>query len=192
MRCIARLAMVVGIIAVAAPVRPAVAGGGCHAADISEMTTAATTEITMHDNCFNPTVAHVPLGAAVRWVNKDPTGHTVTGVGWGSFDEYGTAAKMRKVWFNQVGVYPYYCLLHVGMAGAVVVGDGDLVKDAAPGSTGVTTVRDENSVRLGARKAAASGPAWPAPAAAIGFVCGGLGFGIGRRIRSQRPEEAGG
>lgn len=190
MQRIARIAIVVGIIAVAAPVRPAVAGGGCHAVDTSEMTTAATTEVVMLGNCFKPTVAHVPLGAAVGWVNKDPTGHTVTGVGWGSFDEYGTAAKMRKVWFDQAGVYPYYCLLHPGMAGAVVVGDPRAALDPVPRSDAAEPVSNDSSVKVAATKQAPSGSPWPALTIAIALAVGGVGFGIGRRLRARRPEEA--
>lgn len=181
-----RILIVLSFLAVAAPIRSA-AGGGCHAVG---MTDADTTRVVMAGNCFSPTIARVPAGAAVTWINKDAAGHTVTdaNLSWGSMDELG-AAKMVNVRFSRVGIYPYYCFIHPGMAGAIVVGDADHVK-GAPGSTDVTTIRDESSVRLGVAKGAASGPAWPALTAAIGFVSGGLGFGMGRLIRSRRPGQA--
>lgn len=187
MRRIARIAIVAGIIAVAAPVGPAVAGGGCHAAGSG---TARTTEVIMRGNCFHPTVAHVTVGAAVRWVNEDATGHTVTGVGWGSADEFGTAAKTRSVRFGRAGVYPYYCLLHPWMAGAVVVGDPGVALDPVPRSDAVEPVSNDSSVKVAATSPASSGPARPALAVAIALAVGGVGFGIGRGFRSRRPGRA--
>jgi plastocyanin len=100
---------------------PAAAGGGCHGG----ATDGHGSSVTMEANCFSPAVLHAAPGEEIAWVNADPVAHTVTGVAdtWGGFDEYlkGQGASYA---FEEDGVYLYSCLLHPGMIGAVVVGDG--------------------------------------------------------------------
>jgi len=105
-------------------VAPAVAnaGGGCHDGQFSDQ---QGVRVELRDICFTPTVIRIEPGQSVTWTNKDDTAHTVTGsaVRWGSFDELSLddTATYR---FKASGVFPYFCLLHPGMVGAVVVGDG--------------------------------------------------------------------
>ena len=108
------------VLSSAAPARAG--GGGCHE---SVRTEWQTTQVPIAGLCFKPTVVHVARGETVTWTNKDPVDHTVTGVN-GSFGTYaplaqGMTAKQR---FDDPGTYPYFCVLHPGMAGAVVVGYG--------------------------------------------------------------------
>lgn len=101
---------------------PAAAGGGCHA---QELTDKAATEVKVHENCFSPTVTRVDVGDRVTWFSGEfEAPHTVTGVagGFGSADL--PANGRASFTFAEAGVYPYACLLHAGMVGAVVVGDG--------------------------------------------------------------------
>ena len=63
--------------------------------------------------------------------------------------------------FDQDGVYPYSCLIHPGMVGAIVVGDG--VGTDLAGVVPVTTTEDGN---------AASTAIDPAPVARDGAVNG--------------------
>jgi plastocyanin len=101
---------------------PAQAGGGCHRQTATDMRGVTATLV---DNCFDPVVLRVEPGQRVRWVNKDQTAHTVTGAAgrWGSYEEL--AAGKTVAWrFDQAGVFPYFCIVHPGMIGAVVVGDG--------------------------------------------------------------------
>jgi plastocyanin len=99
---------------------PASAGGGCH----SPASAARATRVEIRDLCFGPTVAYVEPGATVRWTNLDPLEHTVTGLGWqwGS-DANLTESAVLSQRFTKPGVYPYSCILHPGMVGAIVVGD---------------------------------------------------------------------
>jgi plastocyanin len=101
---------------------PASAGGGfCH----GPLTDAATTRALMDNYCFAPTIVRIGVGQSVTWTNKDATAHVVAGANssWGSYDEILSGAKTTII-FDKAGVYPYYCMLHPGMIGAVVVGDG--------------------------------------------------------------------
>ena len=108
--------------------RVAHGGGGCH----EPSTDAKGTTVDLKEACIIPTVLRVDVGQTVTWVNRDAMAHTVTGVGvrsgdgrgWGSFDEIPQDGTFTHA-FNHAGVYPYYCVLHPGMVGAVVAGDGN-------------------------------------------------------------------
>lgn len=101
---------------------PALAGGGCFHTTPTDGT-GSTVEIA--DFCFGPTVVHVEPGAEITWVNRDPAAHQVIGVGgaWGSFRELAPGSRVAFR-FDGNGVYLYSCMIHPGMVGAVVVGDG--------------------------------------------------------------------
>jgi plastocyanin len=96
------------------------AGGSCH----GEASVAAGIHVSLSELCFGPTVLYVSPGETVTWTNKESTAHTVTGLGfsWGSDGDLlqGDAVSYR---FAQPGIYPYSCIIHPGMVGAVVVGD---------------------------------------------------------------------
>ena len=98
------------------------AGGGCHS-DV--LTDERGISVALQSSCFNPTVIRVQPGEQVTWTNNDPTAHTVTGVAasWGDYDELNQGESVSYT-FETSGVYPYFCLLHPSMVGAVVVGDG--------------------------------------------------------------------
>jgi plastocyanin len=103
------------------------AGGGCHpkSNDPSgvDATGSDSAAVPIEGCRFSPTVLYVDRGTVVKWANRDTAPHTVTGFSFGSFDELmrGDAAAYR---FDEEGVYPYSCILHPGMTGAIVVGDG--------------------------------------------------------------------
>lgn len=115
------------------PAAPAAAGGGggCH---LPGVTDDATNEVSLTGLCFTPTVARVDVGDTVTFRNNDPMTHMVTGAG-GSFGDHTEIASTESVThrFAEAGVFPYYCLLHPAMVGAVVVGDG------APAVAGTAT-----------------------------------------------------
>jgi plastocyanin len=98
------------------------AGGGCHQAPIARR--GNTVDLT--DLCFVATVLYVQPGTQVTWTNHDPIAHDVMGVGgtWG--DPAVTLFQGDDVSyrFDDDGVFPYSCLIHPGMVGAIVVGDG--------------------------------------------------------------------
>jgi plastocyanin len=112
---------------------PAAAGGGCHATgDPTAGRGFKGVTVPIEECMFTPTVLYVDPGAEVTWVNKDPVPHTVSGVGlsWGTYDNLGMHGRVTHT-FKSEGVFPYYCLLHPSMVGAVVVGDPAASKAAA-------------------------------------------------------------
>lgn len=98
------------------------AGGGCHRDSLGQTQGRGTT-VEMRENCFGPTVLRVDPGAEVTFVNRDATMHRVDGVGWGGEAQLAEGQFLTQR-FSSPGVYPFTCLLHLRMSGAIVVGDG--------------------------------------------------------------------
>ena len=132
---------VVGIMAFVFMVVPlsAGAGGFCSGHEGEVMTTGEGTTVEMSKNCFRPTVLRVPQGARVTFVNNDPEVHSVGGVGgsFGDMHQEIPAGEFVAYAFKEQGVYPYACIFHPGMAGAVVVGDGAGLATEAGSASGV-------------------------------------------------------
>ena len=103
------------------------AGGFCRG-DLSD---ARKNTVDMKDMCFFPQVVRVDAGERVTWVNYDAEPHTVTAPGFWATDhkEYFQNDKVAFR-FDEEGTFPYVCLVHPGMVGAVVVGDGEGPKTA--------------------------------------------------------------
>ena len=120
------LTLLVLAVAAGALLAPSIAqggGGGCR----EPATDARGTTVDLKESCMVPKVLRVAAGAPVTWRNRDATQHTVTGelagpASWGS-DVLAQDQTYVHV-FAREGVYPYFCFLHAGMVGAVVVGDG--------------------------------------------------------------------
>ena len=108
---------------------PAAAGGGCHS---QKLTDKATTEVVTVGACFTPVVARVDVGDTVTWSGNEMA-HTVTGASAVLFNEDLAPDGTVTSTFDEAGVYPYSCLLHPGMIGAVVVGErGEDAVSSAP------------------------------------------------------------
>jgi len=122
----------------------AAGGGGCHRPG---MTDEATTEVSMRQACFGPTVARVGVGDTVRFTNDDPMGHMVTGAGgvFGDHTEIRPGGAVEHT-FDQAGVFPYYCVLHPSMVGAVVVEGASTAGAAAGSSSGDVTAAAAGAV----------------------------------------------
>jgi plastocyanin len=137
------LAIAIGVALRLAAPSTVVAGDPCyHGFEIPERTTADTTEIKLMPCAFGPTVAHVPVGATVSWVNGPDWTHLVTGANqeWGSRDVEIAPNASVSYTFTKAGIYPYACALHRGMSGTIVVGDAPAAAraqaaDAAPPET---------------------------------------------------------
>jgi plastocyanin len=99
------------------------AGGGCHA---TGPTTGQGDTVELLDLCFTSTVLYVEPGTNVTWTNRDATAHNVVGVAgtWGDPELTLYQGDTASYLFDDDGVYPYACWIHLGMIGAVVVGDG--------------------------------------------------------------------
>jgi plastocyanin len=141
MRTIARWLAAAGIAVTATTMAaaPASAGGGCH----GPLTDASGVHVELNSLCFNPTVIRVPPGASVDWVNRDGIEHTVTATG-DAFDQTLADGQTFTQVFRQGGTFPYYCRLHPGMVGVVIVGDGRVARQQAVPVPAVATRVDQS------------------------------------------------
>ena len=79
------------------------------------------------DSCFIPSSLTINVGDTISWSNDDTAAHTVTsgspaGVSDGIFDSSIFAAGQTfSVTFDEVGEYPYYCMVHPWMIGNISV-----------------------------------------------------------------------
>jgi plastocyanin len=181
-----------GLLLVAFVSLPASAGG-CHPK--SPLPSSArggdTITVPMKGCEFGPTVIHVPEGAEVTWVNHDPVPHTVTGVHltWGGMDEL-SRGERTQFQFDESGTFPYYCDLHPGMAGAVVVGDGESDDIAAapiamPPSSGSKSFPSDPAARKEQTNGLSAASAF---GVAVLALAGGVGAGIA--VKSRRGGHA--
>lgn len=162
------LAVFIVTAAALAATSPAQAGGGgCH----GSRTTGSGDTVDLEANCFGPTVLHVEPGTTVTWTNQDNVVHTVTGAG----GIFGSTQLLKddtfSHTFDESGVFPYVCVVHPTMLGAVVVGDA--------ASTGTPAAIEGNAASEGASTGAV------APAVLLGLgglVVGAAGVSVGPRL----------
>jgi plastocyanin len=175
------------------PATPADAGGFCAGYENETLTDAKGTKVRMVDNCFAPTVLRVPLDGEVSFVNTDPEAHTVGGA-TGSFGDMhreigvGDSVTYR---FSEEGVYPYVCLVHPGMAGAIVVGDGGPPASAALIATeksapSAAPKGGESAAASDERRSPISGTERLLAIAALAILMGAVGFRVVPALRRER------
>ncbi len=143
-------------------------GGGCGRA----VTDDDGTRIGISDFCFDPTIFRVQPGETVTWVNKDSVPHTVLGANaaWGGFESIRRNGGEVSYRFFHAGVYPYVCTIHVGMEGAVVVGNGEpdqaayaVTTNAGPVTRVKTPIADPGAaIEQNVVPAAVPARSWPA------------------------------
>ena len=174
--------VVPALLLIAALAAPAIqAGGGCHMPDGSVYTEGESTVIRMDTCSFSPTIARVPVGTSVRFLNTSTIEHAVVGRA-GTFEsqilspgaEY--AAK-----FAAAGTYPFSCPLHPGMVAAIVVAG-----EAAPAAPAMTST----SAQIAATDTAGVDLVPLAVAGLAGLGIGAIGGAIGAAAvatRRRRP-----
>jgi plastocyanin len=82
---------------------------------------AAAPEVTIDNFAFAPREITVRPGAAVAWVNRDDSPHTVAGAD-GAFSSAAldTGDRFTRT-FSKPGRYDYFCTMHPHMVGTVIV-----------------------------------------------------------------------
>jgi glucose/arabinose dehydrogenase/plastocyanin len=89
---------------------------------------ALVVEVVMQNFLFVPAQIEVQTGTTVRWINQDNVPHTATAGTRNNpttlFDSGNMAAGATFTFtFNEAGTYNYFCALHPGMDGVVIVED---------------------------------------------------------------------
>jgi plastocyanin len=79
----------------------------------------ATVDITGFE--FQPAVMTVNQGETVKWINDDAAPHTVTEQGGGFASQTLNSNSRFGMTFRRPGTYHYFCAVHPGMKGTVIV-----------------------------------------------------------------------
>jgi plastocyanin len=172
---------------------PAAAGGGCHDPEATE---ASASMVELRNACFTSTVTHIDPGQELAFVNRDNVVHNIIGFGaeWGEPVGMGQG-ETRRFTFEEDGIYPYACTLHVGMVGAVVVGgDEQQAGDAGSVSAGLSSgsARTGGGTSTGAGQTGASGGSQvPETVLALALVVALVGGLAGFVMRRRRGSPAG-
>jgi plastocyanin len=174
----------------------AAAGGGCHSSAPASVARGEGENVTVDigECAFSPTIVYIEEGTTVTWDNFDPMPHTVTGVAMSLHGEDYIEANETPVSyrFDETGVYPYYCILHAGMAAAVVVGDVGAEKasadkiQAAPVAVYEGNASDNEPPASNTAPVGDDAPAWPALTA--GAVAALAVLALGVMWRRRHPE----
>lgn len=137
------------LLAWAAPL--ALAGGGCHPSGATQPAAATGSSLTVRiDGCtFLPAIDRVEVGTRVTFANTSGTPHDVSGADYAWRSPTLEPGDTYSWTFNELGLHPYSCSLHPGMAGLVEVvsaaaaadspaptADGTLATGNDPGSPG--------------------------------------------------------
>ena len=166
--------LLIGLFVFATPVA---AGDPCfHDMSRPSVSEGNATTVKLDKCAFFPTVAHVPVGTEVQFVNADMVGHEVVGANltWGHHEKILGTGDQLGVKFAKAGTYPYTCMIHPGMTGAIIVGDAANAA-AAPGGAAI----NEPAAGVGAPVQQPADPApTSAPSAAFGLLAAVLGLAI--------------
>lgn len=127
------------------------------------VTDDAATTVAIGDCSFHPTIDRVSVGAEVTFANRSGQAHEVVGANltWGAHGKLLQPGDESGWTFDEPGVYPYTCMIHPGMTGAIVVGD----PAAATSVDGTGTTADSAGGEAPTEEAAAPDPG---PTAAVG------------------------
>jgi len=138
------IALLAGLAVLMIPASAMAGGGGGCDQTIAE---GEPLVVNMTESCFGPEVRDARPGETVTFINQDAYGHTVTGAGlaWGS-TEILSFGESIDVTFDEPGVYAYMCILHPGMAGAVVVATDESPQAAMPPATSAEPPATTNTV----------------------------------------------
>jgi len=90
-----------------------------------ELTAGAEAQVTMENSTFEPEEITIEVGTMVRWSNQDQVQHTVTAGTRDNptdlFDQSVPAGGSFSFTFDEPGTYEYFCAIHPGMSGVVIV-----------------------------------------------------------------------
>ncbi|MDQ6603846.1 MAG: cupredoxin family copper-binding protein [Chloroflexota bacterium] len=101
---------------------------------------SADVSVNIVNLTFNPMSLTIPVGTTIVWTNQDTAGHTTTS-DTGVWDS-GLAMPLKKgdtfkFTFNQVGTFPYHCMIHAFMTGTIVVTAASAAPSVAPPAGGL-------------------------------------------------------
>ena len=95
---------------------------GCSSAKpAATPTPAAVVPVAMRDIKFVPARVTVTVGQTVRWTNRDKVTHTVASAALKFASEGIAGGASYEYRATKPGTFPYYCTIHAGQTGVLVV-----------------------------------------------------------------------
>lgn len=82
---------------------------------------AATHQVAIASHRFNPAELTIARGDTVRWTNNDGAPHTATMRDGSLATRRLRRGESGELTFNRAGSFDYFCELHPGMTGRIVV-----------------------------------------------------------------------
>lgn len=128
--------LIVALISLVACSSSGTSGGS---SERSPATETSKVQVSLSGIAFEPEVIEIDAGTSVSWINEDDILHTVTsGAGKkqgvpgvsedvpgrhdGMFEqEMDGAGTTFTFTFEEAGTFPYFCAIHAGMTGKVIV-----------------------------------------------------------------------
>jgi plastocyanin len=153
LRTLVPLLVVLAATVLSAAPASAGGGGGCH----RPPSEGRGTTLALAELCFSPTVLRVAPGSEVTIVNRDAIDHPLGRPG-GEWSWDGGIGDRKTVRLERSGIYQFFCYVHPGMVGVVVVGDG---RGSASSVVDVTAPAVPAAAEQPAQAAAAGTPAEP-------------------------------
>ncbi len=96
--------------------------GGSSASATTGSTAAGNgPQVIMTNRSYNPQEITVKVGDTVTWVNQDAPQHDVVAKNGEFKSELFDKGQSFSFTFTKAGTYPYYCSIHPGMTGTVIV-----------------------------------------------------------------------
>ena len=87
----------------------------------SDQPSAANAVVKIDNFVFGPQTITVPVGATVKWTNKDDIPHTAVSTDGAFKSKVMDTDESFSYTFTKPGTYSYYCSVHPKMTGKVVV-----------------------------------------------------------------------
>ena len=78
-------------------------------------------QVAMVNTTYVPASITIKVGDTVTWTNQDPIQHDVVANGGQFKSQLLNKGQTFSFTFTKAGTYPYYCAIHPGMTGTVVV-----------------------------------------------------------------------
>jgi plastocyanin len=94
---------------------------GPHPAPVIGNGTVVSIVGDLGSNSYSPNPVKVEVGETITWVNDDSNLHTTTSNGGIFNSDVLFEGKSFSYAFDREGEYPYFCDIHPGMVGTVVV-----------------------------------------------------------------------
>jgi plastocyanin len=95
--------------------------GSAEPAATPAATPAAVVPVAMRDIKFVPARVTVTVGQTVRWTNRDKVTHTVASAALKIASEGIAGDQSYQYRATKPGRFPYYCTIHAGQTGVLVV-----------------------------------------------------------------------